>query len=279
MSVQSEIDRINGNIANTYSVLSGAGATMPAAANSNNLAGTAASISAVLYGKQQSLTAAQKQQARVNIGAISEVDVPKKGVDYFTPADQEAIVQQVISALGTPVYGRVDADKHIILSTEHLADGTYTLMQENDDGTLTQLCVLEKGNEPTSGSIPVVWNPGYTIDGNTGVVSQSSFSWGATGVTHASDPIDLPSGRTYRLTTKNADYTLVYAYYYTAAGAYISRSTLWDTRSTGTAVQNITLSLPANAGLVRFRGTGATYADKTTVFDTKVKAVVEWEVV
>lgn len=70
MSIQGEIDRINQNIANTYSVLSEAGAVAPAAANSDNLPGTAASISAVLYGKAQTLSEEQKEQARNNIGAL-----------------------------------------------------------------------------------------------------------------------------------------------------------------------------------------------------------------
>ena len=44
MSVQSEIDRINGNVANTYSVLSEMGATMPEQQNSDNLAQTARTV-------------------------------------------------------------------------------------------------------------------------------------------------------------------------------------------------------------------------------------------
>lgn len=70
MSVQSEIDRINENVANTYSTLEEAGATMPQNRNSNNLPGTASSISAVLYGKEQTLTPEQQEQARQNIGAV-----------------------------------------------------------------------------------------------------------------------------------------------------------------------------------------------------------------
>lgn len=67
MSVQSEIDRIAQNLANTYSVLEGAGAEMPQTRNSNNLPDTAASIKAVLYA-EQNLTEEQKAQARKNIG-------------------------------------------------------------------------------------------------------------------------------------------------------------------------------------------------------------------
>lgn len=235
-------------------------------------------ISAVLYNKPQSLTDAQKAQARANIGAISEVDVPQKGVDYWTPADQESIVQQVIAALGTPVFGTVDENKHIKLSG-HLADGTYTLSFEDTDGFTAELCEMVKAPEPTSGTIPTVWNVGYTIDGNTGVVSQTSFAWGNDGVVHASDPIELQSGRTYRLTTENASYTIVMAYYYKADGTYISRETVWDTRSaTIVSAQNIALNLPANTGLVRFRATGSTTTNQTSEIITTVKPVVAWEV-
>lgn len=79
----------------------------------------------------QTLTEAQKAQARQNIGAQA----------VLTEADKEAIVQQVITALGTPVFGRVDADNNIILTGE-LADGTYTLKYEDADGEVTEIGTL-----------------------------------------------------------------------------------------------------------------------------------------
>lgn len=45
MSVQSQIDRINQNVANTYAVLEGYGATMPSVRSSDNLSATAATVS------------------------------------------------------------------------------------------------------------------------------------------------------------------------------------------------------------------------------------------
>lgn len=63
---------------------------------------------------------------------------PVKGVDFWTDADQESIVQDVIAALGTPVFGRVDAENNIIL-TGALADGTYTLKYEDADGNVTEI--------------------------------------------------------------------------------------------------------------------------------------------
>ena len=74
---------------------------------------------------------------------------PIAGVDYNTAADQEAIVQQVIAALGTPVFGTVDIDKNITLSIDHLADGTYKLGYEDKDGHWVELCTMNKTGEPT----------------------------------------------------------------------------------------------------------------------------------
>lgn len=72
---------------------------------------------------------------------------PVKGVDYFTPADQEAIVQQVIAALGTPVYGTVSEDKTIILEAD-LGAGTYTFMLKKDDGSLALIGTGEYQSGP-----------------------------------------------------------------------------------------------------------------------------------
>lgn len=58
---------------------------------------------------------------------------PIRGVDYWTPTDQEQIVQQVIAALGTPVFGRVESPTKIVL-TGNVAKGTYEYWYEDDDG-------------------------------------------------------------------------------------------------------------------------------------------------
>lgn len=73
---------------------------------------------------------------------------PVKGVDYWTEADQEAIVQQVITALGTPVFGRVDENKHITL-TGNYADGEYTYSFEDKDGNVLATGEFSKTTAPT----------------------------------------------------------------------------------------------------------------------------------
>lgn len=86
------------------------------------------------------------KNVRVTIPSVSGKDgyTPVRGVDYWTAADQESIVQQVITALGTPVFGTVDADNNIIL-TGALADGTYTLKYEDANGIQTEIGTLTMG--------------------------------------------------------------------------------------------------------------------------------------
>lgn len=122
MSVQSQIDRIEQNVANTYAVLAGLGADMPTEQNSDNLAETAGSTKAVLY-SEQTLTDEQKAQVRNNIDAI--------GIDelaYVTPqmygakadgvTDDTKAINDAIEAVGNG-------------GTVFFPDGTY-LVKENE---------------------------------------------------------------------------------------------------------------------------------------------------
>lgn len=90
MSVQSQIDRINENVVNTYSVLEGYGAEMPQTRNTANLPRTVANIKAVLY-NAQTLTEAQKAQARQNIGAIATAEATDS-VEILLPSEAVAVV-------------------------------------------------------------------------------------------------------------------------------------------------------------------------------------------
>ena len=72
-------------------------------------------------------------------------ETPERGTDYWTDADQESIVQQVIFALQTPVFGTVDEENNIILTGE-LPDGTYTLKYEYADGDVVTIGTLVHGS-------------------------------------------------------------------------------------------------------------------------------------
>lgn len=97
--------------------------------------------------------------ATINDGA--DGTTPVRGADYWTDADQESIVQQVIAALGTPVFGRVDEENNIIL-TGTLADGTYTIKYESEDGEETLIGTLVH----TSAPVPTYTNLANPSDSN-----------------------------------------------------------------------------------------------------------------
>lgn len=64
---------------------------------------------------------------------------PVKGVDYFTDADKNELVNMVITQLGgSPIFGVVDENNNIILNG-NLADGTYTVKYEMEDGSTVDI--------------------------------------------------------------------------------------------------------------------------------------------
>lgn len=77
----------------------------------------------------QNLTEAQKAQARQNMG-VGSID---------------EVADEVLARLQTPVFGTVDVNKHITLSG-HLVDGTYTMSFEDTDGTVIDLCEVQKNS-------------------------------------------------------------------------------------------------------------------------------------
>ena len=172
---------------------------------------------------------------------------PENGVDYNTPAEQEAIVQQVIAALGTPVFGTVDADKNIIL-TGNLADGTYTIKYEDAEGNLTEIGTIEVGEKmPDSGSIEITWADGVKLDKNTG--AEGSGDGYA-----ASQHIELVDGYAYTVDQHAAPGGHIYGginiFYYDANGNGLGYELLWDADA---AKHTKTLTPLANAATFRLR--------------------------
>lgn len=128
---------------------------------------------------------------------------PIKGTDYWTPADQEAIVQQVIAALGTPVFGRVDENKHITLSG-HLADGRYTISFEDSDGFTTDVCTIEKTSviEPAYTNLADPSSPDWL----TGQRLNSSCEVVAASATYVTNYIPVKQGDVVRIRGMNIYY-------------------------------------------------------------------------
>lgn len=135
MSISGEIERIEQNVTNTYAVLDALGADLPAEQNSDNLATTAGTVKAVLY-SAQSLTNAQKTQARTNIGALAGSDLSlafhSDGLLYIF-ANGSPVGEGINIEAGGDVIGYVDENNNIVL-TGNLADGTYSIKYEIEGG-------------------------------------------------------------------------------------------------------------------------------------------------
>ena len=117
-------------MANTYSVLNDLGASMPSAQNTDNLPDTAASIKAVRY-DEQTLTEAQKAQARENIGARSSDWIPsysEVGAEKSGTSDTKVAAHNVNS----------DAHNDIRLLIGELTSRLNALAN-SDDTTLDQM--------------------------------------------------------------------------------------------------------------------------------------------
>ena len=114
---------------------------------------------------------------------------PIKGVDYGTPADQEAIVQQVIAALGTPVFGTVDSNNKIVL-TGVLADGIYTLQYEDGEGKVLEIGTMEIGGLMYTNMIPLSINAdGTPYNGGKGW--KTGYRLNSSGIETAKDAMEV----------------------------------------------------------------------------------------
>lgn len=114
---------------------------------------------------------------------------PVKGVDYWTTADQEDVVQQVIIALRTPVFGTIDAN-NIITLTGVLAEGAYTIKYEDSEGNVTEIGTLNTNSGPSYINwIPKAINADGTIYNGVGYQKgiRYSASSGTETTTNAED--------------------------------------------------------------------------------------------
>ena len=194
---------------------------------------------------------------------------PVRGTDYWTEADQESIVQQVIAALGTPVFGRVDADNNIILTGE-LAEGSYTLKYEDAEGNVTEVGTIS--TIETSGEIEVELTMGK-IDSSNGTITASDNML-------YSQLIPIESGKTYRLVANGICGGFKIAYY-NSSGTFISCTSSNLAASESGQLINVDKEVPLISGASYFRlrvsalWYGSGYADSVNLLRNNVRLL--WE--
>lgn len=170
MSIQSEIDRIEQNIADTYSVLAEAGAPMPASMDSDNLAGTAANIAAVLYNASQNLTTNQQAQARTNIGAGTPVVVDSVLSTTSTNAIQNKVVAANLDKKGekpTEITGNGAINVTIADNTEYTFSAVTSLAIAGSTGKA-------HGFVTFAASTPTISVTGFTASGGDDVAEAAA---------------------------------------------------------------------------------------------------------
>lgn len=205
----------------------------------------------------QTLTDAQKAQARTNMGAASAEDVSSlsaemvKRTEVTTIVENEvenqkgSIVELLITELqGLPVFGVVDDNKTITV-TSQLADGIYTLNYENADGTYSEIGTITIGSgkpvminlaDPASpewktnvrinSSKQEVTIPESSLNGQTMVMTNLIDISGATNATE----IHIKGLDLLATTGVGASYNRVYFYdvnkaykaYWQPSGSYVS---------------------------------------------------------
>ena len=159
---QTELNRINQNIADTYSVLNDAGAATPTAANSENLASTAASISAVLYNKSQSLSDVHKAQARANIGALAESELDNAVNDALEQAKESGDFKGETGATGPT--GPAGTSVTVSSVSESTADGGTNEVTFSD-GKKLNIKNGSKGSTGDTGPRGYYFTPAVSSDG------------------------------------------------------------------------------------------------------------------
>lgn len=168
---------------------------------------------------------------------------PVRGTDYWTEDDQEDIVQQVIAALGTPVFGRVDGDNNIILTGE-VAEGRYTLKYEDAEGNSVEIGTLDLSDN----EVDLIWNDGYTAGGS----SSTTISYNGENI--VTDKVPIVDGYDYTLYVSYKPAGISYlTYYYKADGSALGRVASESLNASDPETSNfsVVLSPPADAATLR----------------------------
>lgn len=171
---------------------------------------------------------------------------PVKGTDYWTANEQEAIIQQVIAALGTPLFGRVDANNTITLNG-NLADGTYTLKYEDGDGNTVSIGTIVIGGVPV---VVLQWFDSLKLDKTTGAESTETTYF-------ASDYVELVNGYTYTVGRSVAPSQFkVEVMYYKADKSVITSSVelAWSNDVGDKEAKSFVMTPPSDAAYFRLRG-------------------------
>lgn len=131
----------------------------------------------------------------INIPALKGQDgyTPVKGVDYYTTAERNELITDILDIInGSSIFGYVDENNNIVVSGA-LADGTYTVKYELEDGTTVNIGELvlteEEPDKPEEPDTPTYTNLAQPNTDNTTdfTIWCNNARIGSTGVVSARD--------------------------------------------------------------------------------------------
>lgn len=100
-------------------------------------------------------------------------------IETFTESEKETLKQEIIDAIKVEypdahvIYGDVDSENNIVIFGE-LADGTYTLKYENEDGTVTEIGTLVVGGYTNwANAASSEWLDGQRFNSSLNITAQN----------------------------------------------------------------------------------------------------------
>lgn len=205
---------------------------------------------------------------------VGKLCPPQRGVDYWTPADQEFIVQQVIAALGTPVFGRVDEYNNIILSGD-LTDGTYTLKYEDAEGNIKEAGVINLTNEPIVETLNIDWVFGIKLSKTDNTYENVSYDPAQVETTYyASTMIPIDKNAIYTVGYKDACWQTMSVCCFDANQnfvGYLPNIIVGPTVTTSVTPMEKIIEPVANTAYIRLRG--YTYINTYNSIEARAKYV------
>lgn len=100
-------------------------------------------------------------------------------MDYWTEEDKTEIIAEVLIELGNPVvFGYVDENNNIILQSDKLAEDTYSVKYEMEDGSTIDIGVLDfvPGTTTYTNLIPTAIGTDGSAFGTNGIQNEVRFN-------------------------------------------------------------------------------------------------------
>ncbi len=181
MSIASQIERINTNIAAAYDEAEAKGATLPATENSANLADTIASIRSTPVLQSKTVTPTTSQQSVTpdsGYDGLSNVTVNATPLETktVTPTAQQQVVTPTAPNIGLSSVTVGAAPSPTLITKQITENGTYSAEDDNADGYIAVTVAVEDASKAALNGI-VSRNLTEIVSEATRIGNYVFYSW------------------------------------------------------------------------------------------------------